>query len=244
MGRRKRKRIIRMLKTEYRIGDTVPASAIYECSECEKITAFRKGETFLPCEESHDEEHEWYRTSQFVHFVSKNLNTEFEKIETFSLRVADNIAEMSGSVSFVFFHILWFAFWIHVNTGHPTFGISEFDPYPFGLLTMIVSLEAIFLSTFILISQNRQMQKSELRAELDYQTNLKTEKDVAEVLSILHQLLEEGKLIEKETSQVLEEANIILEKPKRKTRKRRAKRQKKAKEIIEDAGIDVVKPSE
>jgi uncharacterized membrane protein len=235
----KRARIIRMLKTEYINGDKVPASAIYECSECEKITAFRQGETFLPCEEDHDD-NDWYRTNQFVHFVSKNLNTEFEKIETISLRVADFIAETSGTMGFVLFHTIWFAFWIWVNTGHELFGLVNFDPFPFGLLTMIVSLEAIYLSTFILISQNRQAQKSELRAELDYQTNLKTEKDVAEILSILNELREEDRLIEKETSEVLEDAQILLDKPRKRPVKNKV-RHKKVKEIMKDAGIDHVK---
>jgi len=242
MAAKKKTQIIRFLKSEYRIGDKVPSSAIYECSECENITAFRQGEYFLPCEEDHgDDDQHWFRTNQFVHFVSRNLNTEFEKIETLGLRTADVIAEVSGTVGFVIFHIIWFGLWIWMNAGQSLFGISNFDPYPFGLLTMIVSLEAIFLSTFILISQNRSSQKSELRAELDYQTNLKTEKDVAEILSILHELREEGKLIEQETSEVLEDANIIFEAPKlRRTPK--SLHHKRAKEIIKDAGIDIIKP--
>jgi uncharacterized membrane protein len=242
--KRRKKRIIRLLKTDYEIGDVAPASAIYECSECGEITAFKQGERFLPCESIHDDEDDqhWYKTNQVVHFVSKNLNTEFNKLETFSLKLADFIADVSGRMAFIYFHIIWFWFWIHVNTGHTLFGFSGFDPYPFGLLTMIVSLEAIFLSTFILISQNRQSAKSELRAELDYQTNLKTEKDVAEVLSILHELREEGKLLEMETSEVLEDANIVLERSKKKKKKSRTHvhREKRAREIMKDAGIEHV----
>jgi len=62
-----------------------------------------------------------------------------------------------------------------INPGH------EFDPYPFGLLTMIVSLEAIFLTTLVMVSQNVQAKRSELRAELDYQVNLKAEKEVVAI---------------------------------------------------------------
>jgi uncharacterized membrane protein len=238
---KKRTDVIRLLKTEYAIGDRVPESAIYECSECEKITAFRAGETFLPCEEDHhDDVQTWYRTNQFVHFVSKNVNIEFEKLETNSLKLADWIAEKAGNIWFIYFHVVWYFLWIYTNTGHSLFGISNFDPYPFGFLTMVVSLEAIFLSLFILISQNRSSQKSELRAELDYQTNLKTEKDVAEVLSILHELREEERLIEQETSEVLEDANIILEKPKRKMRSK-AERENRTDEIMKEAGIRVLK---
>ena len=250
-GNKKRKRYIRFSKTEYRPGDTVPVSAIYECSECDEVAAFKKGEILTRCENCHaEEEQTWYRTNEFIHFVSKNLNTEFARMETFGLWLSDKIAESAGTITFVAFHALWFWFWVHVNTGHTLFGLSGFDPYPFGLLTMIVSLEAIFLSTFILISQNRQGMKSELRAELDYQTNLKTEKDVAEVLSILHDLREQGKLLEKKTDEVLQEANIVLEKPieeeKREEEKpKRAKRSRRRRStsdvIIEKAGIDVVK---
>jgi uncharacterized membrane protein len=246
MGKKRgQSRIVKLLKTEYQIGDVAPVSAIYECSDCWTVTAFKKGERFLPCEESHESDDQyWYRTNQFVHFVSKNLNSEFEKIETGSLKVADWIAEISGSIWFIFFHVVWFGWWIWTNVS-PT-GL-QFDPYPFGLLTMIVSLEAIFLSTFILISQNRQSAKSELRAELDYQTNLKTEKDVAEVLSILHTMQEEERIIGQKTSEVLEDANIILDRTKRRSRKQKQRdkaRSRKKDQIMEDAGIDVVEPEE
>ena len=68
---------------------------------------------------------------------------------------------------FVYIHIAWFTIWVLLNTGR--YGIEPFDPFPYGLLTMIVSLEAIFLSTFVLISQNQMSKESENRAELDLQ---------------------------------------------------------------------------
>jgi uncharacterized membrane protein len=233
---KKRKRMIKIVQTEYAIGDRVPLSAIYECSDCWNVTAFRKGEIFLPCEECHDpaEDQHWYRTNQVLYFVTKNLNSEFERIETWSLRAADWIAEISGSVWFVIFHIVWFGWWILTNTGADG---RFFDPFPFGLLTMIVSLEAIFLSTFILISQNRSSQQSELRAELDYQTNLNTEKQVAEVLSILRSMQEDERLIKRTTGEVLQDANILLKRAKKKKRKAKAT---KAERIIEEAGIEQV----
>jgi len=241
---RRRKPMIRLMKTAYHNGDAVPVSAIYECSDCWNITAFKRGERFVPCEECEhpDDDQHWFRTNQFLHFVTKNLNTEFESIETFSVRVADIIAEFAGNIWFAIFHIFWFMFWIWANTGHTVLSLTDFDPYPFGLLTMIVSLEAIFLSTFILISQNRQSQKSELRAELDYQVNLKTEKDVSEVLSILREIRQETKAIEQDTTEILEEAQLEPQK-KSKGRKKRT-RKAKAAEIIEDAGIDVIKHDE
>lgn len=71
-------------------------------------------------------------------------------------RVADLITRFAGSMNFVYFHALWFSAWIIINAGLVSFIIKPFDPFPYGLLTMIVSLEAIFLSTFIMITQNRQ----------------------------------------------------------------------------------------
>ncbi len=235
---KRKKPIIRLLKTEYVNGDTVPVGAIYECSDCWNITAFKQGERFLPCEEcdNPDDDQHWVRTNQFVHFVTKNLNTEFEKIEGVSLQIADKIAELAGNVWFAVLHVFLFAFWIYVNSGHTMFGISGFDPYPYGFLTMCVSLEAIFLSLFILISQNRQSQKSELRAELDYQVNLKTEKDVAEVLSILREMREEVQDIEEDTSELLEEQSHA----KRRKQKPLRSRDEKAHDIFEDAGIRVI----
>jgi len=236
----KRRHIIRFLKTGYAVGEKAPVSAIYECSECEEITAFRKGEKLIKCEKDHNHDDQyWYQTNQFIHFVSKNLNTEFAKLETWSFKLADFVAEKSGTMIFAYFHGLWFLFWTYVNTGHILFGIGEFDPYPFGLLTMIVSLEAIFLSTFILISQNRQAQKSELRAELDYQTNLKTEKDVAEILSILNNLSEDDKTIEKETNEILENKNIMRENRKKIVPKRKLNH-KHVNQIMKDAGIEII----
>jgi uncharacterized membrane protein len=84
---------------------------------------------------------------------------------------------------FVYVHILWFGGWILVNTG--SFGVKPFDPFPYGLLTMVVSLEAIFLSTFVLISQNRLGEDAENRANLNLQIALLTENEVTRVLQML-----------------------------------------------------------
>jgi uncharacterized membrane protein len=160
-------------------------------------------------------------------------------VETIGLKSSDFIAKFSGSITFVLVHFVWFWAWIYVNTGGVLFGIKNFDVYPFGLLTMIVSLEAIILSTFILISQNRQAQKSELRAELDYQTNLNTEKGVAELLAILKDLREEGQVLSKKTSEILEDTTQITE-PEKKSGKGRKKKPSTGKKIMKEAGIDVI----
>jgi uncharacterized membrane protein len=96
------------------------------------------------------------------------------RVRTVQDAVADAITAFSGSMRFVYLHIGWFALWIVLNAG--LLGASlVFDKFPYGLLTMIVSLEAIFLSTFVLISQNRQAARDNVRAELDFETNLRSE---------------------------------------------------------------------
>jgi uncharacterized membrane protein len=102
----------------------------------------------------------------------------------FQERLADGITSFSGRMSFVYFHVLWFGAWLLLNTGR--LGIAPFDPYPYGLLTMIVSLEAIFLSTFVLISQNRLGEESDRRADLDLHIGLLTEAELTRVLTMLH----------------------------------------------------------
>jgi uncharacterized membrane protein len=87
---------------------------------------------------------------------------------------ADQITSFAGSLKFVYIHSIWFGIWILLNVG--ILGASlEFDQFPFGLLTMIVSLEAIFLSTFVMVSQNRQAARADIRSELDFETNLRSE---------------------------------------------------------------------
>ncbi|MEW1830093.1 DUF1003 domain-containing protein [Streptomyces sp. NPDC088196] len=89
-------------------------------------------------------------------------------------RVADAITAFAGTMLFVYLHAFWFAVWIALNEG--LLGQAGiFDPYPYGLLTMIVSLEAIFLSTFVMVSQNRQAARENVRADLDFETNLRSE---------------------------------------------------------------------
>jgi uncharacterized membrane protein len=88
--------------------------------------------------------------------------------------LADKITAFAGSMKFVYIHAVWFAVWIIVNVG-VVGQRDEFDRFPFGLLTMIVSLEAIFLSTFVMVSQNRQAARSDVRSELDFEANLRSE---------------------------------------------------------------------
>jgi len=98
-------------------------------------------------------------------------------------RIADAITSFSGRMVFVYAHIVWFGVWILLNDGR--LGVRPFDPFPYGLLTMIVSLEAIFLSTFVLISQNRLSEEAERRADLDLHIGLLTEYELTRVLRML-----------------------------------------------------------
>jgi uncharacterized membrane protein len=89
-------------------------------------------------------------------------------------QTADKITSFAGSMRFIYVHIAWFSVWVLGNLGLAGLGF-HFDRFPFGLLTLIVSLEAIFLATFVMISQNRQAARSEFRAELDFENNLRGE---------------------------------------------------------------------
>jgi uncharacterized membrane protein len=99
-------------------------------------------------------------------------------------RLADWMTRFSGSMVFVYLHVAWFAVWIILNL--PFFGLHPFDPFPYGLLTLIVSLEAIFLSTFVLLSQNRQAAIADQRADLDLHINLLAEYEITRLLILVH----------------------------------------------------------
>lgn len=109
--------------------------------------------------------------------VSRNANEEMVEQTNFLQSIADWLAWFSGSMPFLISHTVWFAIWISLNT--VILGSHAFDPFPFGLLTMIVSLEAIFLACFVLISQNRQAQKDKVRSDIEYEVNIKAELEVA-----------------------------------------------------------------
>jgi uncharacterized membrane protein len=106
-----------------------------------------------------------------------------ERKKTRQDRIADALTIFSGSMVFVYVHAIWFGFWIAFNMGW--LRGSPFDPFPFSLLTLIVSLEAIFLSTFVLISQNRAGSIADKRADLDLQINLLSEHEITHLLTMV-----------------------------------------------------------
>jgi uncharacterized membrane protein len=128
-------------------------------------------------------------TVRLRQMATRNANEEAEGKLTVLERITDVIAEFSGSLPFLALHAAWFLVWIGLNTIP---GLLAFDPFPFGLLTMCVSLEAIFLSVIVLLSQNRQSEKDRIRADVDYEVNLKAELEVShlhEKVDHLHSVL-------------------------------------------------------
>lgn len=111
-----------------------------------------------------------------------------EKQKTTQDRFADAITAFSGSMWFLYLHAIWFGLWILINTGRTP--IKPFDSYPFNFLTMVVSLEAIFLSTFVLISQNKMGEVADERADLDLQINLLAEYEVTRILRLVDAMAE------------------------------------------------------
>ncbi|MDP2789996.1 MAG: DUF1003 domain-containing protein [bacterium] len=96
--------------------------------------------------------------------------------------IAQRIASFTGNMRFVWWHTVLFILWIGLNI---IAGEFAWDPYPFNFLTMVVSLEAIFLSTFVLISQNQESKRNEIREQLDYEVNVKAEKEILEIKASL-----------------------------------------------------------
>jgi uncharacterized membrane protein len=106
------------------------------------------------------------------------------KKRSWSVRLADDLTSTFGSFSFLTFNTLFFIFWIMMNTGNIA-GLSIIDPFPFPLMTTIVSLEAIILTLIVLMSQNRQSFISNLREEIDMQVNIASEREITKILQIL-----------------------------------------------------------
>lgn len=116
-------------------------------------------------------------SARLRHTATRNVNEEVADRRTRVQKIADWIAEFAGSLTFLGLHIVWFSGWLLVNSVKLP-GIPQFDPFPFGFLTLAVSLEAIFLSVFVLLSQNRQAAKDRVRSDIEYDVNLKAEMEI------------------------------------------------------------------
>jgi uncharacterized membrane protein len=121
----------------------------------------------------------------------KNPNRVIAESLTLWQRAADRIAAIAASQAFTLTHVAWFSTWILLNV-LARYGLLPaplgFDPYPFGLLTLIVSLEAIFLSIFVLVSQNRQSERDRIRTDLDYQVNVKAHLEIMGIVQRLERI--------------------------------------------------------
>ena len=113
-----------------------------------------------------------------------------KRAESVQNRIADRITTFAGSMAFVYIHLVWFGSWI----------VFRVEKYPYGLLTMIVSLEAIFLSTFVMISQNRADAKRQVVANLQWQTVQEEDKQNVQLLDLSNQILELTKAVHEVTS--------------------------------------------
>ncbi|MFH1047074.1 MAG: DUF1003 domain-containing protein [Patescibacteria group bacterium] len=158
------------------------------------MKALLKGEVALECQtcKRKNQEQHWDETRNHLLISTKDVRQEIERQKTRVDRISDAITGFCGHIYFVYVHIAWFVGWLVYNT----LAAKPFDPYPYGMLTLIVSLEAIILATFILMSQNRQGEISDLRSQLDYYTDLKSEKHAAEILTLLKKIYAETHKVE------------------------------------------------
>jgi uncharacterized membrane protein len=101
--------------------------------------------------------------------------------------IAVKVTSFAGSTPFIIFHVLWFTGWILTNSGAIS-GITPFDPFPFSFLTLVVSLEAIFLTLLVLMSQNRMTREADKRAHLDLQINLLDEQETTMILRMVQKI--------------------------------------------------------
>jgi len=127
-------------------------------------------------------EHRTFTEKQFL-----GIKTQMEETKKLSDKIADFLTNYFGTINFFSLNALFFLVWMLLNTGIFS-GIPIFDPFPYGLLTMVVSLEAIFLSIFVLISQNRASEIAEIREEVDLVVNVRAEQEITKMLKMLDEI--------------------------------------------------------
>ena len=148
----------------------------------------------------------------------KNIET-ISKLEKESVlkrslaeHIADKVTKFAGSTPFILLHVLWFGTWIVLNSGH-FLSVTAFDPFPFSFLTLVVSLEAIFLTLLVLMSQNRMTKEADKRAHLDLQINMLDEQETTLILRMVQKISAHLGLeatIEKAVNDLCEETDIGL----------------------------------
>ncbi len=128
------------------------------------------------------------QTHPFRSQITESFEAKALKKRSFGVRFADDLTSLFGSMLFLFLNATIFTGWILINTGKVP-GIPIFDPFPFSMLTTVVSLEAIILTVIVLMSQNRQSLISSMREEIDIQVNLIAEREITKILKLLTEYL-------------------------------------------------------
>ncbi len=134
-----------------------------------------------------------YRNPELADRIEENickimeLRREAQLHKSLQEKFADSVTNLAGSMPFFYMHIGWFGAWVVLNTAILK---KPFDPYPFNFLTMVVSLEAIFLATLVMISQNRMQVMADERADLDLQINLIAEYEITRILCLVDAMAE------------------------------------------------------
>jgi len=136
---------------------------------------------------NHQELHKLLRQAGTEHEAFTSLKARAYHTSSIGQKLADMISHLFGSMWFLALNSMWFIVWLTINLGWLP-GVEPFDPYPFGLLTTAVSLEAIILSIFVLISQNKASRISEIREELDLKIDVITEREITKILDLAAQL--------------------------------------------------------
>lgn len=131
------------------------------------------------------------RLAEESRHIIQSLKAKADRRRSVSEKFADWLTSRSGSIGFLALNALWFLAWIAINTGLVP-GIAPFDPFPFGLLTMVVSLEAIMLAIVVLISQDRAVKVDDLREEIDLQVDIITERELTKLMEMVAMLLEKN----------------------------------------------------
>ena len=124
------------------------------------------------------------RSDQVTQEMLQSIQKRLSERRTSSDKLADLLVWSAGTITFVILHVILFAAWIYINLGMVS-RIEVFDPYPFNFLTMTVSLEAIFLAIFVLMSQNRESKTADLRQEFDVQVNVVAEREITKIIHLL-----------------------------------------------------------
>jgi uncharacterized membrane protein len=166
----------------------------------------------MPSQNTPHPEKQEKRNPALSKIVERNIRTIIQlrikaaRDRSFEERFAGAVTSFSGSMAFITLHIGWVVAWIVLNSGH--FRIHPFDPFPYGLLATIVSIEAVLLSTLVLITQKRLSDQVERRANLDLHIGLLTEHELTRALRMLHAIQEK---LEIETHAAEELADLEME---------------------------------